>query len=113
MAEKTRPTELTPHEAVALFEKTVKENPNDAQAYLNLGSAQYTAGHFDQAFQSFQTAARLAPALAHAHYYLGVLFVRRGDHARAREEFDRVLGGDAHVMLKNQARIQQSALGKS
>jgi len=111
MADKSHETELTPHEAIALFEKAVKENPNDAQAQLNLGSAQYTAGHFDPAFDSFQNAARLAPTLGHAHYYLGVLFAKRGDQARAREEFDKVFGGEAHAMLKNQARIQKEALG--
>lgn len=111
MADKPRETELTPNEAIALFEKTVKENPQDAQAQLNLGTAQYTSGHFDPAFESFQNAARLAPTLGHAHYYLGVLYAKRGDKARAREEFDKVSGGDAHPMLKNQARIQKDALG--
>lgn len=113
MADKPRETELTPHEAVALFEKAVKENPQDAKAQLNLGSAQYAAGHFDPSFDSFQNAARLAPTLAHAHYYLGVLFAKRGDNARAREEFDKVFGGEAHAMLKSQARIQKDALGAS
>ena len=107
---KTRETELSPGEAVALFERAAKENPQDAQAQLNLGSAQYAAGHFDAAFSAFENAARLSPALAHAHYYLGVLYTKRGDKARAREEFDKVIGGDGNVMLKSQARIQSNAL---
>ena len=110
MADKKRESELTPHEAVALFEKAVKENPNDGQAQLNLGSAQYAAGHLDAAFESFQNAARSSPQLGHAHYYLGVLLAQRGDKARAREEFEKVIGGDAHAILKSQARIQANAL---
>lgn len=110
MADKKREAELTPGEAIALFEKAAKENPNDGQAQLNLGSAQYAAGHLDAAFDSFQNAARISPQIGHVHYYLGVLLARRGDKARAREEFDKVIGGDAPALLKSQARIQVSAL---
>ena len=107
---KTKETELTPGEAVTLFEKAAKENPNDAQAQFNLGSAQYAAGHLDAALDSFLNAARLSPALDHAHYYLGVLYAKRGDPGKARDEFNQVIQGNANVLLKNQARIQLNAL---
>jgi tetratricopeptide (TPR) repeat protein len=108
---KMKETELTPGEALALFEKAAKEDPNNAQAQLNLGCAQYATSHWDAAFETFQNAARLAPALDHAHYYLGVLYAKRGDKGKAREELEKVVNGGAHVILKNQARIQLNALG--
>ncbi len=108
---KTRETELTPGEAVALFERAAKENPTDPHAQFNLGSAHYVAGHLDAAFDAFQDAARLSPGLDHAHYYLGVLYAKRGDKGKAREELEKVMNGGGHVILKNQARIQLNALG--
>ncbi len=106
----TRERELTPREAVTMFERAAKENPNDAQAQLNLGSAYYVAADFNAAFDAFQNAARLSPGLNHAHYYLGVLYAKRGDKAKAREELEKVINGGGHVILKNQARIQLNAL---
>lgn len=106
----TRERELTPREAVTMFERAAKENPNDGQAQLNLGSAYYAAGNLNDAFDAFQNAARLSPGLNHAHYYLGVIYGKRGDKAKAREELEKVVNGNGHVILKNQARIQLNAL---
>ncbi len=107
----TRERELSPREAVTMFERSAKENPNDAHAQLNLGSAYYAAGDLDAAFGAFQNSVRLSPGLDHAHYYLGVLYAKRGDKAKAREELEKVINGSGHVILKNQARIQLNALG--
>lgn len=106
----TRERELTPREAVTQFERVAKENPSDAQAQLNVGSAYYAAGDLEAAVEAFQNAARLSPGLNHAHYYLGVLYAKRSDKAKAREELEKVINGSGHVMLKNQARIQLNAL---
>ncbi len=106
-----RERELTPREAVTMFERAAKENPSDAQAQLNLGSAYYAAADLNAAFTAFQNAARLSPGLNHAHYYLGVLYAKRGDKTKAREELEKVVNSNAHVILKNQARIQLNALG--
>lgn len=108
-----RPTgepELTPREAIALFEQAAKENPNDARAQLNLGSAYYIAGNLDAAFAVLREAVALSPGLDHAHYYLGVIYAKRGDKASARQELEKVIQGGAHIVLKNQARIQLQAL---
>ncbi|MDE3087945.1 MAG: tetratricopeptide repeat protein [Chloroflexota bacterium] len=109
---KTRESELTPHEAVTLFERGVRDNPKDAQARLNLGSGYYAAGNWDAALKEFQEAAALAPSLDHAHYYLGVLYAKRGDKDTARQELEKVLNGNGHYLLKNQAKIQIELLGK-
>ena len=109
---KSKEPELTAHQAVELFERAVKDNPQDAQAHLNLGSGYYAAGNPDNAFEEFQQAAALAPMLDHAHYYLGVLYARRGNKDKAREELEKVLNGNGHMLLKNQAKIQIELLSK-
>ncbi len=107
---KPREPELTTHEAVALYEKIIKENPSDAQAHFNLGSAYYVAGNLDAARAELEDAVKISPSLDHAHYYLGVIYAKHGDKARARQELEKVLNGGGHVVLKNQARIQLQAL---
>lgn len=110
MAVKTaRSPELTESEAVAAFEKAVQEHP-DATSHFNLGSAYYAAHNLDAAFKEFVEAVRLQPGLAHAHYYLGVIYKTRGDKDKARAEFDQVLNGGAQTMLKSQATIQLKAM---
>lgn len=106
MAKPTKEPELTPREAIAHFERAARANPRDAQARLNLGSAFYVAGDLDAAFHEFKEAAAISPSLDHAHYYLGVLYARRGDRATARQELEKVLNGSGHMLLKNQAKIQ-------
>ena len=109
---KTKVPELNPHQAVELFERAVKDNPQDAQARLNLGSGYYASHNWDAAFTEFQQATALAPGLDHAHYYLGVLYARRGEKETARQELEKVLNGSGHFLLKNQAKIQIDLLGK-
>ncbi len=109
---KAKEPELTPRQAVELFERAVKDNPQDAQAHLNLGSGYYAVGDLDAAFNEFQQAATLAPSLDHAHYYLGILYAKRGDKDKARQELDKVRSGNGHYLLKNQAKIQIDLLNK-
>ncbi len=110
MADKTaRSPELSESEAVAQFEKAVKEHP-DATSHFNLGSAYYAAHNLDAALNELQQAVALQPDLYHARYYLGVIWKTKGDRARARAEFDKVLNGGAQTMLKNQATIQIKAM---
>ncbi len=107
---KAHEPELTEGEAVAHFERAVKDHP-DAISHFNLGSAYYAAHNLDAAFKEFQEAVRLSPGLDHAHYYLGVIYKARGDVDQARQEFEKVVNGGGHMMLKNQAKIQMQGLG--
>lgn len=101
--------ELTEGEAVAQFERAVQEHP-DATSHFNLGSAYYAAHNLDAAQKEFEQAVSLSPGLDHAHYYLGVIYKTHGEADKARGELQKVLNGGAHMMLKNQAKIQLQAL---
>ncbi len=106
MAEPTaHAPELTEGEAVAQFQKAVKDHP-DAKAHFDLGSAYYAAHDYDNALHEFQEALAQSPNIDHAHYYLGAIYKMKGDMDKARQEFDKVMSSGANVMLKNQARIQ-------
>ena len=103
--------DLSPKEALALFEREHTDKPTDALAHFNLGSAYYITGDWDQARREFEDALTANPGNDHAHYFLGVIHAKKGDQAKARAEFEKVENGGAHGMLKNQARIQLKALG--
>ena len=103
--------ELTEGEAVAQFEKAVKEHP-DALSHFNLASAYYAAHDLDNAFREFQQALQMQPGMDHAHYYLGVIYKTRGEADKARQELEQVIRSSAHMMLKNQAKIQLQALSR-
>jgi tetratricopeptide (TPR) repeat protein len=109
---KTKEPELNVHQAIERFERAVKDNPQDPQARLNLGSGYYAGHNWDAAFKEFQQAAALAPGLDHVHYYLGVLYARRGEKETARQELEKVLGGSGHALLKDQAKIQITLLSQ-
>ena len=108
---KMKEPELNVHQAIEQFERAVRESPNDPQARLNLGSGYYAGHNWDAALKEFQQAATIAPSLDHAHYYLGVLYAKRGDKDTARQELEKVLNGTGHFLLKNQAKIQIGLLG--
>jgi Flp pilus assembly protein TadD len=107
---KIRESDLTPGEALARFEKALKENPNDAIAHFDLASAYYVSGKPDDAFNELQNALAISPGLDHAHYYLGVLYAQRGDKAKARQELEKVVQGSGHMLLKSQAKIRLQTL---
>ena len=54
----------------------------------------------------------LQPGMDHAHYYLGVIYKTRGEADKARQELEQVIRSSAHMMLKNQAKIQLQALSR-
>ncbi len=103
--------ELTEREAVAQFERAVRER-GDALAHFNLGSAYFIAHDHEHALPEFQQALAQSPNLDHAHYYLGVIYSQRGDTEKARQEFQQVLKSNANPMLKNQATIQLNGMDK-
>jgi Flp pilus assembly protein TadD len=107
MPEKAKAVELTPHQAVEHYERAVKEEPQNGEHYLDLGTAYYVAHRWDEAVTAFEQAVGLRPDLGHAHYYLGVLYASRGDKERARKELDTVmkLGNNPILIAQARARI--------
>lgn len=101
---------LTPEQAVAFYENLVKENPSDAGPFLELGVAHYLAHQWDEAISAFESAVQLDPKLGHAHYYLGILYAAKGDHARAEQELLTVLQVSHNPILRAQAEARIPAI---
>jgi tetratricopeptide (TPR) repeat protein len=80
--------------AISAAEKLLELSPGDAQAYDLRGWAAFQAGDYAAAQDYLPQAIALDPALASAHYHLGMLLDVQGNHQGAREEFVRAVDLD-------------------
>ena len=103
-------SELTPQEAITFYERAIKDDPNNADNFAELGAAYYIAHQWDQAIGAFEKAVQLKPNHGHAHYYLGVLYAAKGDRARAEREMETVLQVSDNPILKAQAKSRIPAV---
>jgi tetratricopeptide (TPR) repeat protein len=79
-------------EAEAQLRKALAEDPTIPQVSKNLGDLCYRAGRWDEAEESYQRAAALAPALGDdLHFKLGNLACRRGDLDGARRHWQEAI----------------------
>ena len=96
-------------EAKTQLEEALQRNPNSASAHLYLGITLIHEQRFPEAEQSFQRSIRASrPSLGLAHYYLGGLYWRRGEHKIAAEELEKYLQAspDAQDAEKVKATIK-------
>ena len=79
-------------EAKTNLEQALQKNPNSASAHLYLGITLIHEQRFPDAEQSFQRSIREGKgSLGLAHYYLGGLYWRRGEHKLAADELEKYL----------------------
>ena len=64
-------------------QEKVRQNPNNPEAYSNLGFVYGDLGHYEKALVSFKEAIRIKPDDALAHYNLGVSYSNLGHHEKA------------------------------
>ncbi len=73
----------------ALLKQTVAIDPQCGEAYLQLGILANAEHNTQQAISYYTRASEATPSLADAHYRLGVLYDRMGEHEKASQEFQR------------------------
>jgi tetratricopeptide (TPR) repeat protein len=91
-------------EAVAEFERAVREEPSDGDAYLNLSEAQLAISHWEQASTAADRAIELGVSDSRALYLLGTALVRMGQRERGQsrlQEFARVEAGFEEAAQRN------------
>ena len=77
--------------ALAAQEALVAERPNDPLVLNDLGNLLLVAGRTDEAEDAYRRALEIAPEMTSAHYNLGLLLLRRSEHAVALKHFRAVL----------------------
>ncbi len=79
------------HSMLSLWTDTVKKNPGNPRAYLNLGSALYNVGDARDAIPQFKTAIALSPEYGMPWYDMGVSYLALKRYHDARLALDKAL----------------------
>ncbi|GAB4331708.1 MAG: hypothetical protein Kow0099_03130 [Candidatus Abyssubacteria bacterium] len=77
--------------AAAIFERVIKESPDNAAAHHQLGRCRMKLGDFQAAVEEIETAIRLSSGRIAARLDLGTLYLAVGDVAKAKVQFMRAL----------------------
>ena len=81
-------------EAIARYREVLRLDAGDASSHLNLATTLGTVGRVDEALAEYDKAFALEPTWivsSNLNHEYGFTLVQKGDHARAREAFDRAL----------------------
>jgi tetratricopeptide (TPR) repeat protein len=73
--------------AVKQYQKIIETNPNDAEAYYNIGIVYYGEKKYDESKAQFQKAIEIYPDFAEAYYSLGVVHYAEANYDKAVEAF--------------------------
>ena len=66
-------------EAIAQWKEIVRQDPNLAEIYYNLGNAYMYQGNTDSAIEAFKHALSIDPTLPEAYNKLGIICYKQGD----------------------------------
>lgn len=76
------------------LEKITNQNPNDAEAWIQLGNLYFDSENFEKAINAYQKSLALKPDNANVLTDLGVMYRRSGKPAEAIKAFDRAISVD-------------------
>jgi tetratricopeptide (TPR) repeat protein len=94
-------------QAEAAFVKSLTINPDDGEAYINLGHVLYEEGKYQPAIERLEQGLRHAPRSALGHFFLGSSYLRLGDLDKAEPNLKSASALDpasmarAHLQLAN------------
>jgi len=78
-------------QAIATLKETVKSNPKDIQAWIQLGHLYFDTGKPEQAIEAYTTSLKLHDGDANLYTDLGVMYRRIGKFKEAIEMFDKAI----------------------
>jgi tetratricopeptide (TPR) repeat protein len=85
--------------AIALYQSAVTDNPNDANAHYNLGTALKRKHNFPATIAAYKKAAELSPGDIQLHASLGNLLYEIGDFEEAAVQLEKLLMMQPDVAL--------------
>jgi len=88
---------------ISALQEAVKLNPGDTELYIRLGFAYAKLEQADDAQKAFETAVRLDPKKAIAHYMLGLIYEKKGLREKALASWQACLENAAEHHLRETA----------
>jgi Flp pilus assembly protein TadD len=76
---------------ITLFSNVIKNNPNNSNAYCELGRGMDRNGRYDEAVRYYLKALQINPNYAEAHYELGVTLEEQGHSKEALKHYQEAL----------------------
>jgi tetratricopeptide (TPR) repeat protein len=76
-------------QAIAAFEAVLRDNPDFAEGYYNLGMANLRKGDSDKALSAMEKAIELRSDFLQAYFGIGQIYIEKGDYENAIEIFKR------------------------
>ncbi len=93
------------------FGKLLHANPSYAVGHYDLALAEERLGRYEAAVRELRSALSLAPTYARARFALGVVLLREGEHAEARNAFARAtLDAAGDPALQNIAAAMRDSI---
>ena len=83
------------------FQKAVKLNKKDAEAWNNLGAVEYMGHQYGTAIGDYKKAVKLSKTTAVYHSNLGMAYFDQKDYKKARQEIATALKLDPDIFRKN------------
>nr|WP_290227027.1 CHAT domain-containing protein [Trichocoleus desertorum] len=77
--------------AIATARKAIQSNPNDVDAYNQLGLALHQQGNFPDAIAAYQAALKINPSLAEVYSNLALALYKQGKAAEAKTAYQQAL----------------------
>ena len=81
-------------DAIAFYNKAIKENPNYGYAFISKGIAYMSQGDLDKAISCFSDSINCCPQFTEAYQNRGVLLEYKGQFNKAIADFDKAIAAD-------------------
>jgi len=103
-----------PEQAILSYKEAIRKNPNDFDAYFNLGGCYSRLGNEKEAMLATKEAVRIRPDYAFAHIALGLNYHNLGQYDQAIETYKQAIRLDPQLAEQVELLIGNSyaALGR-
>lgn len=100
-------------QAIEDCDEALNQDPKDADAYSNRGSAYLMIAEIERAIADIEVALRLNPSDAALHYNRALLHIKRGEYAKAVSEYTETIRlSPQHAFAYNNRGIAFEGLGE-